>query len=70
MADAKKCDRCGNFYDRNEKNVMGASYSGRIFHLAGILMFNEYDDGQTKGYDLCDDCGYKLMSFMEGKEDE
>lgn len=62
MADAKKCDRCGKFYDRN--NRMGKG-----------LYKNEFIDGIVKTtnignylnqIDLCDECLDKLDIFLSG----
>lgn len=62
MANAKKCDRCNRFYDKNLK------YRGRN-------STNEFIDGisytTTEGHyksviDLCDDCLTDLDKFLGG----
>lgn len=64
MAAAKKCDRCGKFYDRNNR-----IYKGRYK--------NEFIDGIVKTtnignylnqIDLCDECLDKLDIFLSGVE--
>lgn len=64
MAAAKKCDRCGKFYDRNNRIVKG-------------LYKNEFIDGISKTtsignclnqIDLCDECLDKLDIFLSGAE--
>lgn len=64
MAAAKKCDRCGKYYDRNNRINKG-------------LYKNEFIDGivkttNTGNYlnqiDLCDECLDKLDIFLSGIE--
>ena len=64
MAAAKKCDRCGKFYDRNTRTNKG-------------LYKNEFIDGIVKTtnignylnqIDLCDECLDKLDIFLSGVE--
>jgi hypothetical protein len=51
MADAKKCDRCGNFYVKNNDPAYVITYFNRLTHF-------------TK--DLCPDCEKKLKEWFEG----
>ena len=61
MAAAKKCDRCGNYYDNNErKRIMGFSVIG-----IKIRTLCHY-----KNMDLCDICVDELYDFLGIKEDE
>ena len=64
MASAKKCDRCGKYYDRNNRMSKG-------------LYKNEFIDGIVKTtnignhlnqIDLCDECLDKLDIFLSGIE--
>lgn len=64
MAAAKKCDRCGKFYDRNTRINKG-------------LYKNEFIDGIVKTtsignylnqIDLCDECLDELDIFLSGVE--
>lgn len=56
MAMARKCDRCGKYYDRNEKYVFGREYAlGLRFESS-----NNYSDR----IDLCDECQEKIKEFL------
>lgn len=61
MANAKKCDRCGEFYLKNsryEKNV-----NGRKHIVDGVCKTTRNND--TVDYmDLCDDCLSALDNFL------
>ena len=49
-----KCDRCGKYYDNNEK-----------VHKSGIF---KYTPSGINAKDLCDDCLEKLEKFLNGAE--
>ena len=55
MAAAKKCDRCGKFYELNlledEKTVRGAVLQDRRGYT-------------ITEYDLCDECRDQLLEFL------
>lgn len=65
MATAKKCDRCGKYYDKNiehKQKVRGTYYyeDGMCFTtVAGVYGYDKY---------LCDDCLDKLHMFLNGAE--
>lgn len=65
MASAKKCDRCGVFYETNTrfKETVGLFRT----HLSGMC-FMSAAAGSTGAKDLCDDCISKLKMFLDGKE--
>lgn len=65
MANAKKCDRCGKFYENNKKHET----SGRIHgsKLTGIST-TDTNTCSDKWFDLCDDCLTDLFEFLSGKE--
>lgn len=60
--DAKKCDRCGSYYDNDEcaeteessTNITVASY--------------KCSKGPINIHDLCPDCAKKLYKWFSGKE--
>lgn len=56
MANAKKCDRCGKYYDQNKKYLLGRE------HVIGIRFEspNKYNDR----IDLCDECLEKIEEFL------
>lgn len=61
MANAKKCDRCGAYYDPKEE--LGEVY--------GVTL-NYGSEYNNETYDLCDDCVAKIREFLnsagEGEE--
>lgn len=60
MADAKKCDRCGNYYDENNCKIDGCILKNiRYISVDGYIILE---------FDLCDDCFKKLKKFMTGGE--
>ena len=52
MADAKKCDRCGKYYDENyhDRYVFGNT-------ITHIKLSTDFSDHNYKKLDLCDDYG-------------
>lgn len=56
MADVKKCDRCGAFYEKNKNNK---SYTRNI-----VGVYLRYQDTDVARYDLCDECVEKLKQFL------
>lgn len=56
MADAKKCDRCGNFYtldiSNEEDNIVGFSFLDKC-------------DRRIESLDLCVKCRKTLMQWMK-----
>lgn len=57
---AKKCDRCGKFFDPD--------LGDRSDYL--IIDFSDGAGCYLDEYDLCRECTEKLRRFMEMKEDE
>lgn len=73
---AKKCDRCGKYYDEYEKDVPGEmqkdnqSNNSTTNHI-GLM---RYIDGfgsvvSSKPIDLCHECMEKLIRFLRGDAD-
>ena len=64
MANAKKCDRCRSYYDKNEgvKSING-------FFVRGIRLETS---GPYMDLDLCDSCIDELYKFLglDDKEDK
>lgn len=63
MANAKKCDRCGSYYDKNKgiKSING-------FFVKGVRLETS---GPYDVLDLCDPCIYDLYTFLGlNKEEE
>ena len=62
MANAKKCDRCGSYYDKNK----GVGSINRCF-VSGIRLETS---GPYRSLDLCDSCIYDLYTFLGLKKEE
>ena len=65
MAAAKKCDRCGKYYDKNEQYK--TSTGGCKSVLDGVA-FTEKNGSVTDAYDLCDDCITLLKEWLKGEK--
>ena len=63
MANAKKCDRCKSYYDKNKgvKSINGCFVRGIRLETLGSY----YRD-----LDLCDSCIYELYTFLGLNEEE
>lgn len=60
MADAKKCDRCGKFYEEPKINTaIGAYPNGRPITSVDI---NTY--GLSRSIDICPECEKEFRIFM------
>ena len=57
MADAKKCDRCGDFYERSKTELIPKVVKGVR------RQYYEY----YEFYDLCPNCLAKLRIFLANK---
>ena len=62
MANAKRCDRCGNYYDKNICVPTKGAIHGGI--LTGVKTAAD-DCYIDEHFDLCDDCLQKFVDFME-----
>lgn len=62
MANAKKCDICGRFYNPYNNHSMNKRYPNRV-HFVREATF----DGSayvTKAYDCCPDCLYQIGALV------
>ena len=67
MSDAKKCDRCKNFYLETDDIQTRPSYAGiRIYSVELKGMGGTH----IRGFDLCADCASKLDLFLKGSDAE
>lgn len=67
MANAKKCDRCGNYYDENKtkpRELTGGYVMAKLKTLTHASATSYTDEV----FDLCDECLGKFYSFMDGRE--
>lgn len=60
MSKAKKCDRCGKFY---EKNVVMESKGSAIGSTIGGIKTVTKDGTTDEHFDLCDDCVKSLFKW-------
>lgn len=59
MAIARKCDRCGKYYDENKKyryNLVMETVIG--------LRFETLEGSNSSRIDLCDECLGKIKNFL------
>ena len=61
MANAKRCDRCGLYYD--EYNIRNNSEK---INIVMIINIDSKDDYYSHGpYDLCPACSNELMKWLK-----
>jgi hypothetical protein len=65
MAAAKKCDRCGAFY---ENNTLFPRTAGAYETVVDGVCYTTKSGFHTNRKDLCDDCLRKLHWFLGGME--
>lgn len=61
MANAKRCDRCGGYYDSNEAHKSGVRIGE---HMNGMQITYGPGYQRERHYDLCDRCLSELMDFL------
>ena len=67
MASAKKCDRCGNYYDANTKYPRNSRY---ICGLSTLISHGfGYEVKQGAEYDLCDECLESFYNWLKGENE-
>ena len=67
MALAKKCDRCGKYYEENYKFRPGL-FSNAVSNIVTVGRSDIRPDKVCDDFDMCDDC---LTSFYDWfKEDK
>ena len=70
---AKRCDRCGKFYDGSEK-AFRFTDAESVEHEINSFRIGDWDSKSKKwrsiasGYDLCHNCGSALYDFMMAGE--
>ena len=65
MSYAKKCDRCGGYYNKHVIPTEGRINCG---HLDVIRTFDE-DGDMDQEFDLCNNCWFDFVNnFMKKKE--
>ena len=61
---AKKCDRCGRYYDKNSKH-RDESFSEEAY-AAGAQIYNS-NNKYWGAWDLCDDCLTEFFNWVNMK---
>lgn len=69
MANAKKCDRCGEFYEQRSI-VCKTINSPFIRRLGGSLRVYEENTNLGFYFDLCPACFHELIDFLHIEEVE
>lgn len=67
MADAKKCDRCGKYYDAESSKDKNFRVNGITVYQMALI--NAYDH-PIHNYDLCDQCARDLFHWLCKEEEE
>lgn len=67
MANAKQCDRCGNFYLNNTLHPTNGRR--RECFVTGVATLSR-DSSANKYIDLCDDCISDFWAFMNNEIDK
>ena len=63
---ARKCDRCGNLYEPETRNVKSGSFNG--IQLIDRKFSNDWNS--RKVYDLCPDCLDSFLEWLGGDEEK
>ena len=67
MATARKCDRCGNYYDKNTKYNSASPYTGYVCGLFTLKSRGFDCEKETYlQYDLCDECLESFYNWLWG----
>ena len=66
MADAKRCDRCGRYYDDENSKGKNFKVNGRTVHQMALI---DACDNRICEYDLCDQCASDLFHWLCNEEE-
>ena len=61
MADAKKCDRCGKYYDDESSKDRNFRVNGIPIHQMALI---DACDHHICEYDLCNECARDLFHWL------
>lgn len=65
---AKKCDRCGKFFDLyTVTNKMGCKFENGVNYLIQANECSEYSSCHKKVYELCLDCCESFNEWIENR---
>lgn len=66
MADAKKCDKCGKYYDEYDGVAFSVEQAERRYIRMYLVPTDDYY--RNRRFDLCPDCMKALISFIKQGE--
>lgn len=66
MADAKKCDRCGKYYNDGSSKDKNFKVNGETVYQLALI---NSSDGRICEYDLCDPCVRDLFHWLCNEEE-
>lgn len=61
---AMKCDRCGKYYEYYSGTKRISKFESNSVLLRDVDLNRTYF--ARNGYDLCEDCMYALIDFLDG----
>lgn len=61
--DAKKCDRCGAFYEKEKEHSNGGMFFDKIYKINSYI---SNGSNLCAVFDLCPDCRKAFEEFMKG----
>lgn len=61
--DAKKCDRCGAYYDNEKEHARESAFFDQIYKINSFMPLGS---NTRKKFDFCPDCRKAFVEFMEG----
>lgn len=68
MGDAKKCDRCGDFFEPHISNDFEISINGRFPRNVALYDCNY---NRVENWDICPACAYEFVKWIRKfKEDD
>lgn len=63
MSNAKKCDRCGKFYENHKRRFRMDNNDFKNANLAWIKLV-DVNDHYITSFDLCEDCVKELWHWL------
>lgn len=64
MSEAKQCDRCGEYYDLDPKNLPGTK-TGPKYSINCYRPFIGTNGAAVEVFDLCPDCAKQFTEWAE-----
>lgn len=69
MSLARKCDRCGDYYEPESRHIPNLGGTVNAIRLMDLKYTNGMYDQPCKLYDLCPRCLYELEIWLHERED-